>query len=128
VNVGGLVEFLEDALRPHLPARPPKAPQRHSRADDIAYAATHLLGARGFRGAGFASLWVDVLADGEVVRVAARHSCGSRLIVEFTGESLYAAGPGADRLILDTLDRAGCYCVPREVLVPCTAQGCEVKS
>lgn len=120
IAAGGLVEFLEDALRPHLPARAtPKAPLPGSRADDIRYAAVRLLGRRGFRGAAFASEWVAVLAGLDVVRVVARHACGSRLVIEFTGEEI-AGAHDADRYIIDALDGAGCYCVPRESVVPCT--------
>jgi hypothetical protein len=64
------------------------------------------------------------LRDTEYV-ISARHTCGSRLVVRIAEGSLATRRDrDAFDFIVDTIDDAGCCCVPREVLVPCTAQRC----
>lgn len=126
MNVGSLVEFLEDALRPHLPAPIVPTVNRgvdwRSLADRIA---GRCLSARGFVEA---SVLHDAMGDG--LRVRVRHECGAWCCFFVDARDfLYDPGPGAVRALYRVIsDRAGCYCVPREVVAPCTAQRCEAAS
>lgn len=121
MNVGSLVEFLEDVLRSHVPvyAAPPLrwAVDWRSLADKFAMSrlpgfvdATTLYSARG---------------DGLVVRL--RHECGAWCMFDVEHiEFATRPGPDAARAFGDIIRaRAACYCVPREVVVPCTARRCE---
>lgn len=93
---------------------------------DLARVAVERLSRRGFH---VRDPEVDIFRTvvGDGVRVRAWHECGSLVFVDIDAIDLVMAGSDASfvDLIIDALDRAGCYCVPREVIVPCTAQRCE---
>jgi hypothetical protein len=126
--VDGAASALEGAVRAELPqpastvVPPSRGPDWRSAIQKIAH---HNLKPRGFE-----LEHVDMLADQDAFRVVASHVCGSRLVVRITGRMIVAARGerAAIMAIIDAIDRAGCYCVPREVLVPCTARSCEERS
>lgn len=127
---GGLRDFIDAGVQAirvevarNLPTAALGAPARHTVADDLRYAASRMLPPRGFHGASVYE-WVEVLADSDTLRVRARHECGALLIIDITARYLLTSESVACAIV-DAIDRAGCYCVPRETSVPCTARRCE---
>ena len=131
--IAAAASAVEGAVRAKLPD-PPAAPPRGRGRDHapaaprvgygwaIARLAQKMLEPRGFDVDDHA---VDRSAFAAEFRVFARHDCGARLVIAIDERSLVAAREReAVGLIVDAIESAGCYCVRREVIVPCTAQVC----
>lgn len=118
---GGLVEFLENALRPHLPA---PAPRRSMPSLSDGLYAVGEIARRRLTDRGFLFLMARANPHRATIIAEARHECGSILCVEVAEASLVLSPGSFIDTVTAALDAAGCYCVRPYVAVPCTAQRC----